>query len=178
MAKHLCLLMFLVTGFLPALAPNQVDTLSNDGIQQYNLKMGLGWSQENHTQARVHLLQGSFEFMMNDRFSMRGNSGIPLSSAMSEMKYYPFMLGGAFHFFPRSWFDFYLGADAGFVHIGSASLAASWSTRVTPVAGVTLYFWGAFYIEGEAGYNILQYAKDIPLDLSAPTFRIRTGFYL
>jgi len=178
MVKFLRVFLLLVAYPLSALAPNQVDTLSNDGIQQYNLKMGLGWSQENHTSTRVHLLQGSFEFMMNDRFSVRGNSGIPLSSTMSEMKYYPFMLGGAFHIFPRSWFDLYLGADAGFVHIGSASLAASWSTRVTPVVGMTLYFWGAFYIEGEAGYNILQYAKDIPLDLSAPTYRIRTGFYL
>lgn len=163
---------------LAAVAPNQMGSDFNDGIQQNNLKLGLGWSQENQDNLRVHLLQGQFEFFMTDRLSLRGNAGVPVSSAVSEMKYYPFMLGGALHLFPRSWFDFYIGADAGFVHIGTGVLPASWSTRVTPVTGVSLYFWGAFFVEGEAGYNVLQYAKDVAIDMSAMTYRVRMGFYL
>lgn len=163
---------------LTALAPNQMGIESNDGIQVNNLKLGLGWSQENHDVARAHLMQGSFEFMLTDRFSVRGNTGIPLSTAITDFKYYPLMMGGALHLFPRSWFDFYLGADAGFVHIASPTLPASWSTRVTPVVGVTIYYMGVFFIEGEAGYNILQYANQSAIDLSAPTYRVRMGFYL
>jgi hypothetical protein len=88
------------------------------------------------------------------------------------------VLGGAFHVLPRSWIDVYIGADAGFVHIATATLPASWSTRVTPVIGVTLYYWGAFFVEAEAGYNVLQYAKEVAIDMSAPTYRVRLGFYL
>ncbi|MBN8220518.1 MAG: hypothetical protein J0L53_06315 [Spirochaetes bacterium] len=163
---------------LAAVAPNQQGMNANDGFQANNLKLGLGWSQENQSAARAQLLQGSFEFFLSDRFGIRGNAGIPLSTAVSDMKYYPFMMGGAFHLFPRFWFDLYLGADAGFVHIAAPNLPASWSTRVTPVVGVTLYYWGVFFLEGEAGYSVLQYAKDSALDLSAPTFRVRMGFYL
>jgi hypothetical protein len=64
------------------------------------------------------------------------------------------------------------------VHIGAPNLAASWSTRVTPVAGISLYYWGAFFLDAEAGYNILQYANQSAIDLSAPTYRVRMGFYL
>ncbi len=161
-----------------ALAPNQLGIESNDGIQANNLKLALGWSQENHEAARAHLVQGAFEFLLTDRFSVRGNAGIPLSTAVTEFKYYPFMMGGALHLFPRNWFDLYLGADAGFVHIASPVLPASWSTRVTPVVGITIYYMGVFFIEGEAGYNILQYANQSAIDLSAPTYRARMGFYL
>lgn len=167
-----------VATHLAAVAPNQMSSEFNDGIQQNNLKLSLGWSQENQSLYRTHMVQGQFEFFATDRLSIRGNSGIPLSVAISETKYFPFMMGGAFHLFPRNWIDFYLGADAGFVHIATAVLPATWSTRVTPVVGVTLYYWGVFFLEGEAGYNILQYAKDTAIDMSAPTYRVRMGFYL
>lgn len=163
---------------LSAVAPNQAGSDSNDGIQENNLKLGLGWSQENSSAYRAHAIMGQFEFMLSDRFSVRGNAALPLSTAITDMKYYPFMMGGAVHLFPRFWFDLYLGADAGFVHIASATLPASWSTRVTPVIGATLYYWGVFFLEAEAGYNILQYAKDTAIDMSAPTYRVRMGFYL
>lgn len=163
---------------ISAIAPNQQGIDYNDGVQQNNLKLSLGWSQENHDRYRVHLLQGQFEFFMSDRLSVRGNAGLPLSAASPETKYYPFMLGGAFHLLPRSWLDLYFGADAGFVHIATASLPATWSTRVTPVVGASLYYWGAFFLEAEAGYNILQYARDVAIDMSAPTYRVRLGFYL
>ena len=107
---------------LAAVAPNQQGMNANDGFQANNLKLGLGWSQENQSAARAQLLQGSFEFFLSDRFGIRGNAGIPLSTAVSDMKYYPFMMGGAFHLFPRFWFDLYLGADAGFVHIAAPNL--------------------------------------------------------
>lgn len=178
MRKILSLLLLSCMAHLAAVAPNQQGVFSNDGVQAYNLKLGIGWSQENQSAQRAHLVQGAFEFMLSDRFGVRGNAGIPLSTAVSDMKYYPFMMGGAFHLFPRFWLDLYVGADAGFVHIGAPQLPASWSTRVTPVVGITLYYWGVFYLEGEAGYSVLQYAKDTAIDLSAPTFRIRMGFYL
>ncbi|HMV36813.1 MAG TPA: hypothetical protein PKD60_13025 [Turneriella sp.] len=171
-------IVLLLVSHVSAIAPNQLGNDFNDGIQQSNLKLGIGWSQENHDSLRAHLLQGQFEFFMSDRLSLRGNAGVPLSTAVSETKYYPFMLGGAFHVLPRYWIDFYFGADAGFVHIATATLPATWSTRVTPVVGATVYFWGAFFLEAEAGYNILQYAKDVAIDMSAPTYRVRTGFYL
>lgn len=170
--------LLLLVSHASAIAPNQLGDDFNDGIQQSNLKLGIGWSQENHENLRAHLLQGQFEFFMSDRLSLRGNAGVPLSTAVAETKYYPFMLGGAFHVLPRSPLDFYIGADAGFVHIATATLPASWSTRVTPIVGVTFYYWGAFFLEAEAGYNVLQYAKDVALDLSAPTYRARLGFYL
>jgi hypothetical protein len=167
-----------VASHVTAIAPNQLGNDFNDGIQQGNLKLGLGWSQENHDNLRVHLLMGQFEFFMSDRLSVRGNAGVPLTTAVAETKYYPFVLGGAFHVLPRSWIDVYIGADAGFVHIATATLPASWSTRVTPVIGVTLYYWGAFFVEAEARYNVLQYAKEVAIDMSAPTYRVRLGFYL
>lgn len=163
---------------LAAIAPNQASSESNDGIQENSLKLGLGWSMENQSAYRVHILQGQFEFMLSDRFSVRGNAALLLSTAVTDMKYYPFMMGGAIHLLPRYWLDVYLGADAGFVHIATATLPATWSTRVTPVIGATLYYWGAFFLEAEAGYNILQYAKDTAIDMSAPTYRVRMGFYL
>lgn len=178
MQKALIMFLTLLSVSLPAVAPNQQGIFSNDGAQQNNLKLGLGWSQENQSVARVQLLQGAFDFFVTDRLSVRGNAAIPISTTVTDMKYYPLMMGGALHLFPRFWFDFYLGADAGFVHIASPNLPASWSTRVTPVVGITLYYWGVFFLEGEAGYNILQYAKDTAIDFSAPTFRVRMGFYL
>jgi|JI10StandDraft_1071094.scaffolds.fasta_scaffold290511_3 hypothetical protein len=177
--RFFCLLLIAFsTTQIAALAPNQMGSDFNDGIQANNLKLGLGWSQENHESTRAHLVQGAFEFMLTDRFSVRGNAGLPVSTAVTDFKYYPFMMGGALHLFPRNWFDIYLGADAGFVHIGAPNLAASWSTRVTPVAGISLYYWGAFFLDAEAGYNILQYANQSAIDLSAPTYRVRMGFYL
>ncbi|MBS0618318.1 MAG: hypothetical protein JSR44_09030 [Spirochaetes bacterium] len=165
---------------LAALAPNQQSDDFNDGVQQYNLKLGLGWAQDNQAPYRVQALMGSFDFMATDRLSIRGNSALPLSTATGDMKFYPFMLGGALHLLPRYWLDLYVGADAGFVYISSpsANLAPSWSTQVTPLVGVTLYYWGVFYLEGEAGYNVMQYANSAPIDMSAPTFRVRMGFYL
>lgn len=169
---------FLGSCALSAVAPNQQGADFNDGIQENNLKLGLGWSMENQSAYRAQAIMGQFEFMLSDRFSVRGNAALPLSTAVTDMKYYPFMMGGAVHLFPRFWFDLYLGADAGFVHIASPTLPASWSTRVTPVVGATLYYWGVFFLEAEAGYNILQYAKDTAIDMSAPTYRVRLGFYL
>jgi len=163
---------------LSAVAPNQQGVDFNDGVQAMNLKLGIGWAQENQSPYRAHLVQGNFEFMATDRLGIRGNSGIPVSTTPTDLKFYPLMMGMAIHILPRSWFDVYLGADAGFVHIAATGLAANWSPRVVPVVGVTLYFWGAFYVEGEAGYSILQYARDTGVDFSAPTFRVRTGFYL
>lgn len=177
MLRYLIAVMALICP-LAAVAPNQQSADFNDGVQENNLKLGLGWSQENSSVYRAHALMGQFEFMLSDRFSVRGNAALPLSTAVSEMKYYPFMLGGAVHLLPRYWLDFYVGADAGFVHIATASLPATWSTRVTPVVGVTLYYWGVFFLEGEAAYNILQYAKDTAIDMSAPSYRVRMGFYL
>ncbi|HRP69107.1 MAG TPA: hypothetical protein PLY93_06215 [Turneriella sp.] len=124
------------------------------------------------------MLQGTFEFMMGDRFGLRGTAGIPLSKNISSMEYYPMTLGGAFHLFPRFWFDLYMGAESGFVHFSTNTLSASWSTRITPFVGTTLYYWGVFFLEGEAGYSVWQYAKSAALDLSAPTYRVRLGFYL
>lgn len=163
---------------LHAVAPNQMGLESNDGVMAGNVKLGMGWSMENHTAYRTHLLQGTLEFFPVDRISVRGSTGLPLSTALNDMKFFPFMMGGLIHLFPRYWFDIHIGAEAGFVHIGSAQLPANWSTRVTPVVGMTLYFWGAFYLEGEAGYSVLQYAKDTAVDLSAPVFRVRMGLYL
>jgi hypothetical protein len=161
-------------------APNQMGTDTNDGVQAYNLKLGLGWAQENQSAYRAHMIQGSFEFMATDRLGLRGNSGIPISTEVKDMKFYPLSMGMAIHILPRHWFDVFVGADAGFVHIGAVNpnLPASWSTRITPVVGVTVYFWGVFYLEGEAGYSILQYAKDTAVDMSSPTFRVRMGFYI
>jgi hypothetical protein len=176
--RSILLSLALLTGAVHAVAPNQMGNDSNDGFQQHNLKLGMGWAMENHTEYRANLLQGAFEYFATDHLAIRGNAGIGLSTAVKNMDYYPFMLGGAIHLFPRYWVDVYLGADAGFVYISAPSLPSTWSTRVTPVAGVTLYFWGAFYLEGEAGYSVLQYARDVAVDMSAPTFRIRTGFYL
>lgn len=170
-------LVFCASSVMPV-APNQMGMTFNDGVQKNNLKLSLGVSSENHPALRTYLAQGQFEFFATDRFSVRGNSGIPISSTVSGMKYYPLLLGGAFHFFPRFWFDLYVGADAGFVHIATPTLAASWSTRITPVVGATLYYWGIFFIEGEAGYSVLKYAEQAALDLSAPTYRVRVGFYL
>lgn len=163
---------------LAAVAPNQLGNDLNDGVQQYNLKLGLGWAQENQSNYRAHLLQGSFEFLATDRIGIRGNAGVPLSTTPTDLKYYPLTMGMALHLLPRYWVDVYLGADAGFVHIGANSLPASWTARVTPVLGVTLYYWGAFFAEGEVGYSVQQYARDAAIDFSAPTFRARLGFYL
>lgn len=159
-------------------APNQMGTDTSDGVQAYNLKLGLGWAQENQSAYRAHMLQGSFEFMATDRLGLRGNTGIPLSTEIRDMKFYPLSMGMALHILPRYWFDVFVGADAGFVHIGAPGLPASWSTRITPVIGFTIYYWGVFFLEGEAGYSILQYAKDAAIDMSSPTFRVRMGFYL
>ena len=38
---------------LSAVAPNQAGSDSNDGIQENNLKLGLGWSQENSSAYRA-----------------------------------------------------------------------------------------------------------------------------
>jgi hypothetical protein len=94
------------------------------------------------------------------------------------MGFYPFMTGGLLHLFPRFWFDIYAGAEGGFVYIAAPNLPATWSVRAAPVLGMTLYFLGAFYLEVEAGYSILHYAGNAPIDLSAPVFRARTGIYL
>jgi hypothetical protein len=55
-------------------------------------------------------------------------------------------------------------------------LPASWSTRITPVVGITIYYWGVFFLEAEAGYSILQYAKDAAIDMSSPTYRVLVDF--
>jgi len=178
MLKKLLLCALCSASAIFAAAPNQQGYDFNDGVQAMNLKLGLGWSQENASPYRAHLLQGSFEFMASDRLGIRGNAGLPLSAEANEMKYYPFMMGGAIHLFPRFWFDLYLGADAGFVHIATATLPATWSTRVTPVVGASLYYWGVFFLEAEAAYNILQYANTTAIDMSAMSYRVRMGFYL
>ncbi|MCS6971953.1 MAG: hypothetical protein NZL89_02925 [Leptospiraceae bacterium] len=161
-----------------AVAPNQMAADFNDGIQKGNLKLALGWSQENHEPYRAQLLQGQFEFFATDYFGVRGNAALPLSLAAPGMQYYPLTLGMALHFLPRHAVDFFAGADAGFVYFGTSQLRANWSTRITAIAGMSLYFWGAFFLEAEAGYSVLQYARDTAADLSAPTYRVRIGFYL
>ncbi|MCS6985473.1 MAG: hypothetical protein NZM25_10170 [Leptospiraceae bacterium] len=120
----------------------------NDGIQKGNLKLALGWSQENHEPYRAQLLQGQFEFFATDYFGVRGNAALPLSLAAPGMQYYPLTLGMALHFLPRHAVDFFAGADAGFVYFGTSQLRANWSTRITAIAGMSLYFWGAFFFGG------------------------------
>lgn len=165
---------------LPAfgLAPNQLGLESNDGVMHNNVKVGLGWTMENHEPYRVHMLQGTLQYFLIDRISIRGSAGLPMATAIDGMGFYPFMTGGLLHLFPRFWFDIYAGAEGGFVHITAPNLPATWSVRGAPVAGMTLYFLGAFYIEVEAGYSILHYAQGSTIDLSAPVFRARTGIYL
>ncbi|MBV6493016.1 MAG: hypothetical protein LDLANPLL_01023 [Turneriella sp.] len=172
----IALLLFSVNS-LAAIASNQQGTNANDGIQESNLKLGLAWYRENPPKYETHLLQGTFEFMLKDRIGVRGSAGVPLSKVITNMEYYPFSLGAAFHLFPRFWFDIYLGAESGFVYLKSSTLSQNWSPKITAFTGITLYYWGIFFVEGEVGYSVIQYAKDIPLDLSAPTYRIRMGFY-
>lgn len=165
---------------LPAfgLAPNQLGLESNDGVMESNVKVGLGWSMENPAAYRAHLFHGTLEYFLIDRISVRGTAGLPLATTVEGMGFYPFMAGGLIHFIPRFWFDIYAGVEGGFVHITAPSLPATWSIRAAPVVGMTLYFLGAFFIEAEAGYSLLHYARDTAIDLSAPVFRARTGIYL
>ena len=161
-----------------ALAPNQLGLESNDGVMESNVKVGIGWSMENHAPYRAHLLQGTLEYFLINRISVRGSAGLPLLTAVDGMAFYPFMTGGLLHLFPRFWFDLYAGVEGGFVRIAAPSLPGTWSIRAAPVVGMTLYFLGAFYIEAEAGYSIQHYARDTTMDLSSPVFRARTGIYL
>lgn len=170
--------LFLTAGAITAQATiDQTSAEVNDGMKAFNTKLSLGGAAQNPPAQSVTLMTGSFEFMATDYFGIRSMAGIPISTVVSDLKYWSLSGGFAAHFLPRTWFDPFVAADLSLVHINVPGFSPQWTSAVTPIAGFTIYFFGMMFLEAEGGYTFLQYAGGTSVDLSAVTYRFRGGLY-
>lgn len=149
----------------------------NDGMKAFNTKVSLGGAGQNPPAYSATLLTSSVEFLATDYLGLRGMAGMPISTTVSDLKYWSLSGGLSAHFLPRTWFDPFVAADLSLVHINVPGFSPQWASAVTPLAGFTLYFFGMMFLEAEAGYTFLQYAGGTTADLSAMTYRARGGLY-
>jgi len=156
---------------------DQTSAEINDGMKAFNTKVSFGGAAQNPSAYSATLFTGGIEFMATDFFGIRGMAGIPISTAISDLKYWSLSGGFAAHFLPRTWFDPFIAADISLVHLNVPAYAPHWTTALTPAVGFTLYYFGMLFLEAEAGYTFLQYAGGTSVDLSAFTYRIRGGLY-
>jgi hypothetical protein len=156
---------------------DQTSAEINDGMKAFNTKLSFGGAAQNPDKYSTTLFTGNMEFMATDFFGIRGMAGIPISTAINDLKYWSLSGGFAAHFLPRTWFDPFIAADISLVHINVPGFSPQWTSALTPVAGFTLYYFGMLFLEAEAGYTFLRYAGGASVDLSAFTYRIRGGLY-
>ncbi len=156
---------------------NQFNEVEYNGIQRNVLKLSLGPSFENPSPQAVTLLSGRFQYLINDYFGIRGETGIPLASKIQNYGYLPLTLGGDVHLFPRSMFDIYLGGDGGFLYVDIPQRGNGWFSRTSLHVGLSFYFWGVFFLEGEVRYNVQHFAGNPASNLSALGYNAQIGFY-
>lgn len=158
---------------------NQMDNAVKDGYHSDQLKLSMGWLQQKvREDESVSLWSGRFEYMTNNYFGFRGETAIPISSTIDEFSYFPLALGLSIHVLPNSPVDVYFGGDSGYVNLKLPNTESDWFARTSLHAGITYYFLGVFFLEYEARFDVLHYAKDnIAANLSGLGHNFHMGIY-
>ncbi|MCS6983803.1 MAG: hypothetical protein NZM25_01575 [Leptospiraceae bacterium] len=169
---------FLFVGLLAAqdVRYNQFQEAEYNGIQRHVLKLSLGYGEERSSTGNFGLLLGRFQYLVTDFFAIRGETGYAMASPQGTT-YIPFTLGGDLHILPRSALDIYLGGDGGFLYIDYPVAGNGVFARTSLHGGVTFYFWGAFFLDVEARYNVQHFARSVVYDLSGLGWNVHVGFY-
>jgi hypothetical protein len=136
------------------------------------LDLGIDWAHvPNGHSVR---LAGDFEYLLRNSIGLVGSAAVPIQGAWVA----PATLGLRLHVVPLSTFDPYVGLRGGVAWMRPLGRDARIDPTIDAEAGVAFYYFGLFFLEAGARYDVLRYAATSgAFDLSGLVVGGRSGVY-
>ena len=154
---------------------NQWDDAAAPGVARGAVKLAIGVDLQSVAGGDDVLrvaIEG--EHLLRDHWGLFVNAAVPVSGSNVA----PLLAGVRFHLLPKTWLDPFLGAAGGVARITVGDRDARVDPMVSAQAGAAVYYFGLFFVQAEARYDVARYAAaDGAIDRSGVGVDGKLGVY-
>ncbi|MEI7893760.1 MAG: hypothetical protein WCI05_11745 [Myxococcales bacterium] len=155
---------------------NQWNDQGTDGLAESMTLLAIGARFAPAGGRNMWIVQGSFEYMLLDRWGLEGRGGVSVASEGGT--FVPLSLGLNLHLLPKRPFDPYLGGGGGFTYVRMSGHGGALVPTLNVGGGLDFCYWGLFFLQAAGGYTFLEYAgPDFYVDLRSWNASLGTGMY-